>query len=387
MKYSMLSPEIKKQLNQLETPFFLFDLDIVSNNLQKINELLKPDRVYYAVKCNSLPQILQTLHKTECSFEVNNLAELEKVISCGAKPKDLINSSPITPAGDVAAMFAKGVRHFVYDSKEHIDNLGHNAPGSYVTLRIYTTNKGSEFELSKRLGADIADAVSLIQYAQKSGLKPYGLTFHVGSQCTNPDNWRIGIYECGKIFDRFPALEMINIGGGFPVKYNGYVPNIESIADVINKAIATYFKNRPKIALEPGRFIVGNAAMTATTATMVNHAPHLSRAIVDISAFVGFIEVIESGNKFHYSVETDADGEMKSYRIGGATCAGTDIILDEVMLPELKVDFKTNNNGNSRLYFLNTGAYTTEYFPQKAGNGFNGAKIPKIYYMAGKNII
>ena len=139
MKYSTLTPEIREKLQQLDTPFFLFDLDIISNKLTSIKKLLNPDNIYYAVKCNSLPHILKTLQDGGCSFEVNNMAEVEKAVSCGAPPVSMINSSPITPAEDVAAMFAKGIRRFVYDSKEQVDNLSRNAPGAYVTFQGWSS--------------------------------------------------------------------------------------------------------------------------------------------------------------------------------------------------------------------------------------------------------
>jgi ornithine decarboxylase len=380
MDYKSLPDPIKRRIAELPTPFFLFDLDGVAAKLRMLREALSPDQVYYAVKCNSLPPILSTLAASGCGFEANNTDELNKVLDIGVPPERIINSSPIASARDVRAMYAAGVRIFAFDAGNQVDNLKQNAPGAWCTLRIYTTNKGSAFDLSKRLGVHVEDASDLLNYAVNTGLSVRGLTFHVGSQCTSLSNWREALLACSDLFRSYPDLRTLNIGGGFPVYYNGAVPSIVEIGAELRAVIAEAFVPTPEIHVEPGRFIVGDAALTCASVTQADERSPRSRAIVDLSVFAGLIEIIESGDGFRYPVETDAQGEPVTYQIGGASCAGTDILAKEVCLPRLQADHLDGRN-SSRIYFLNTGAYTLDYIAVGQKAGFNGSRLPGAYYL------
>jgi len=360
MDTKSLPDNILEQIAGFKTPFFLFNLDKILCNINRLRDSINPDQISFALKSNSLSPVLEAISRHGCGFEANNLTEYEKAINAGALPSTIINSSPIAPAADVIEMYAKGVTYFTFDSKDQVQNLKINAPAAKAVMRIASTNEGSRFDLSRNMGVQQNSAVELLRYAKASGLYIYGLTFHVGSQCLSPSNWRAGIVQCANLFEQFSELEMINIGGGFPVCYNGPVPDITSIARIINQSIHDHFVNRPIIYVEPGRFIIGDCALACGSATNIRDHNSVSRVTVDLSVFGGLIELIEIGDGFQYPIETTANGEMRSYRIIGATCAGTDVIAEEVQLPRLEVDHRALGN-SSRVYLLNTGAYSLEY--------------------------
>ncbi len=95
---------------------------------------------------------------------------------------------------------------------------------------------------------------------------------------------------------------------------------------------------------------------------------------------------IEVGDGFQYPIKTDGEGEIRSYRIIGSTCAGTDVIAEKIQLPILSVDHKAPMN-SSRIYLLNTGAYTLEYVLSIGMNGFNGLTIPCAYFFKNGEIV
>ena len=381
----LLPDPLWKRLSDLETPFFLFNLDELGKRVKIIRSALEPVGLYYVVKCNSHPAILKTFHDLSCGFEANNRAELKKVHATGARADQVINSSPITPAADVAYMFAAGVNRFACDSLDQIDNLHYNAPGSKVYIRLFTTNSGSRLDLSKRLGISPEDAPKLIDYAKARGLKPYGVTFHVGSQCRNPDNWRVGIREAAGLFNRFPEMTMLDIGGGFPIPYHMDIPEISDIFEVIQEAIRTCFRSRPDLVVEPGRFLVGTSGLLVTSVVQSETKDPISRAVVDASVFTGLIEKLEFKNGFQYPLQVNHNGGSRRYTILGPTCDGEDIIASDVDLPFLKVDHQRPRN-SSRIFIKNTGAYTFDYSPIRHGDAFNGAKVPEVYLRKGEVI-
>lgn len=336
MQFNSFSADLQKQLATLQTPFFVYDLDKVKENYQFLVDRLEPDGVYFAVKSNSLPQILRTLSQAGSGFEVNSRMEMEKAVRAGADPKNMINSSPIKIPRELRHMYGEGVREFAFDSKDELDKLKEFAPGSSVHLRIYSQNEGSKWALNNKFGAEVRQALHLLEYAADSGLVPYGLTFHVGSQCTNTDNWEQAIKESAHLFHEFDGLEVLNIGGGLPASYKSNSADPARMIESINRSIDAYFDERPTLYVEPGRFITADAAITMASVIGTKEGDYLSWAYIDTSIFSGFTEIIEDAeNSFEYNVEALTEGKEKRYNIAGASCAGSDVFARKVTLPLL----------------------------------------------------
>ena len=115
MDYNRLSPKLRKEIVNLETPYYLFDTSLIKRKILKIKELINPLQIFYALKANSLPEIIKTVSESGCGFEINNLAEYERIVSV-IKKKDIpfINSSPISSPNDVYQMYHKGIKYFTW---------------------------------------------------------------------------------------------------------------------------------------------------------------------------------------------------------------------------------------------------------------------------------
>lgn len=375
-----LSRTLMRKIDERTTPYFQFDLTKINKNIGAVKSLVQPDEMFYAVKCNSLEKVLETVGNAGCGFEINNKNEWLLLERLGLSELPMINSSPISSAEDVRFLYAKGVRMFCFDSKEQVDNLSANAPGADVYVRLFHGNRECRFKLN-RLGADFPLAMELVTYARKKKLNPVGVTFHVGSQCRDSESWESAIRQSALLFEAFPCLKILNLGGGFPVRYHQYIPSLNEIGATIQESLDKYFKRRPKIYVEPGRFLVGDSAFTCTSVLQVREGSPISRAVVDMSVFSGFMEILEIKDGFHYRVSGEAvtrEG-FRRYQLGGPTCAGTDVICNDILLPELYVDFKSPHL-SSRIYFANTGAYTLDYIAWDQRSGFNGSRIPRVYF-------
>ena len=132
--------------------------------------------------------------------------------------------------------------------------------------------------------------------------------------------------------------------------------------------------------VEPGRYLVGDCACAVSSVIQVEEKETVSRAILDMSLFSGFMEILEIHNGFRYPVQALSNGLERNYQLQGCTCAGTDILASDIRLPELHVDYRRPQN-SSRIIFQQTGAYTLDYLPETEAFGFNGAKIPEVYYL------
>jgi ornithine decarboxylase len=132
-----------------------------------------------------------------------------------------------------------------------VEKLARFAPGSKVYVRLSVPNEGSEWPLTRKFGVELDAALKLLIYARDRGLKPVGITFHVGSQCTNVYNWNIALDKARVLWDRAEKknirMDTLNIGGGYPINYTKSVVKIDSIEKNINNLIYQRFPDNIKI--------------------------------------------------------------------------------------------------------------------------------------------
>src|SRR3954470_5493308 len=254
----------------LETPVLLLDRASLRRAYAHFRAALPEADSYYAVKANPHPEVLRTLAAQGSGFEVSSLAELQAVRALGVPATRIMSSNPIKPVAFIQAAHAAGLDRFAVDSRAELVKLAHHAPGSRVYVRLTVDNSGSEWPLAKKYGASAADAVQLLREARAFGLRPYGLTFHVGSQCLDKESWTSALLLCHEIWRELAAegiaLEMLSLGGGFPVRHTRPVPALEEIAHEARRVVRSLFPaERVELTVEPGRALVGDAGLLVAT--------------------------------------------------------------------------------------------------------------------------
>ncbi len=359
------------------TPAFWFSGKRIKANYHRFTKGLPGVKVFYPLKVNPDPRIAKLLAQEGAGFDAASIGEIRIAIKIGVSPERIIFTTPVKSINEIRAAYKIGVRVFAADSLMEIDKLAHSAPGCKVLLRIQTTNKGSQWPLSRRFGAEIKQAPNLLQFIADQKLTPFGITFHVGSQCTNILNWKLAIRQVAKIIETYEKkngqdIKVIDVGGGFPVCYKKDVPSLESIFSVITDEIKKCFKDREiEIWTEPGRAIVADAAFATTTVIGRTKRGHKNWLFCDLGTFNGLLELIEPSSKgFAYELYAPAgknsNGKEKHFILTGPSCDGDDILAENVELPNIGV--------GDRIYFLKTGAYSMAY-----SSSFCGNAKPKVY--------
>lgn len=363
------------------TPYLMCDLGVVRDRYRRLTTALDGFRCFYAMKCNSASDVLVTLAEMGCGFEVASMGELEILQQCGLDPRDVLYSNTVKPPTHVAAAHAAGLWRFAFDSEQELYKLAHHAPGCAVTLRLRVDDSLSTFPLSRKFGADPADGVELMALAQLLGLRPYGLTFHVGSQCASPLAWRQALTAAGRVLtDLFASgteLEMLDIGGGFPARYLEDVPSIEQIAEVINDSVHELLPYRPPLlAAEPGRYLVAESAVLAAGVLGQEVRAGENWLYLDVGAYNGLIETQQTVGQWRYPLWSSrpdhAVAQQTPYTVTGPSCDSSDTMFHGVMLPRsLEVD--------DRVYIGCAGAYTLSY-----ASRFNGFPPPACLYVGAR---
>ena len=349
------------------TPALVIDAQVIRSKYQEFREALHEADIYYAIKANPAPELVKLIHELGAGFEVASEGELELLFCSGVSPSKIISSNPAKTPSFIKSAFSRGITTFALDSYTEIEKLSRLAPGSKVYVRLSVSNEDSEWPLDRKFGVETEDAVKLLIAAKKESLEPYGITFHVGSQCTNPTAWIKAIEKSKIVWESAEnagiELKSINVGGGFPCEYTKPVPSMAEISQAIRQALTTNFPETVEIVAEPGRALVGEAGIITTTVIAKAIRNEQQWFYLDIGIFNGLMEAI-GGIK--YKAITPRKGAVKECALAGPSCDSMDIIADDVQLPELEV--------GDRLYLMSAGAYTTSYASQ-----FDGFPIPEIY--------
>jgi ornithine decarboxylase len=215
--------------------------------------------------------------------------------------------------------------------------------------------------------------------AKELGLDPYGLSFHVGSQQRDAVAYEAAIAKVGMLFtdlsERGVNLRMVNLGGGFPVRYSSDVPGIDHFAQTIMGAMTKAFGNAiPEMIVEPGRFIVGDAGVVSSEVVLVSRKAKddpVRWVYLDIGRFGGLAET--EGESIKYRLRTPHDGhKVGPVAIAGPTCDGADILYEKANY-RLPLALRAGD----RLDLLSAGAYVTTY----AAQSFNGFQPLEEHYI------
>src|ERR1700691_2761041 len=191
------------------TPLVVVDHKVLRENYAQFQKYLPRVQVYYAVKANSEPAIVQTFYEAGASFDVASVAEFlnvhEKIKDLPAKERQdfiwdrIIYANPIK-AVETLEQLDPYKPLVTYDNYEEVIKIARHAPHSGLVLRLRVPNTGSMVELSSKFGALPGEAVDLIAFAHNNKLVVEGLSFHIGSQCTNIQNYIQSLHLASGIF-------------------------------------------------------------------------------------------------------------------------------------------------------------------------------------------
>ncbi len=202
-----------------EGPRLIVDIDVVRDNYLAFAKAMPDTRVFYAVKANPAHEILELLARLGSCFDCASIGEIEMVLAVGATADRISFGNTIKKERDIQRAYERGVRLFAVDCEAEVEKIARAAPGSKVFCRILCDGAGAEWPLSRKFGCQPELAPRVLELAHRLGLVAHGLSFHVGSQQTNPKMWDEALASSAAIFrdlaERGIQLAMVNLGGGF----------------------------------------------------------------------------------------------------------------------------------------------------------------------------
>jgi ornithine decarboxylase len=376
-----VTPKIERFLTdrQPETPCLVVDLDRVEDNYRAMVAAFPQSRIFYAIKANPARPVLERLVALGANFDAASWEEISMCLAAGATPDRISFGNTIKKAAAIRRAREAGIDLFVFDSAEELAKIAEHAPGARVFCRLIVATDGAAFPLSRKFGTHTDMAVELMQQAAALGLVPYGLSFHPGSQQVGPDAHEAAIGQVAMLFDELEQhgikLAMINLGGGFPTRYQDEIAPVADFGRGIGRALAFHFGNDlPEVLLEPGRYLVGDAGVVESEVVLVSQRSKtdpLRWVYLDIGRFGGLAETEDESTRYHITTPHDG-GPDGPVIIAGPTCDSADTLYE-----------RSNNRmplaltAGDRVRLHAAGAYISTY----ASTGFNGFKPLDEYYV------
>jgi ornithine decarboxylase len=375
----MTPKQLQSLARQHGTPIQVVDHHVLRQNYALFRKHLPKVQAYYAVKANPDPAIVRTFYEAGASFDVASLAEFMQVHDLmrhlpAQEQQDfiwdkVIYANPTKPRQTLQAL--DQYRPLVtYDNLNELKKIKQYAPHAGVVLRLRVPNTGSVVELSSKFGCDPGEAVDLVLEAFRLGLVVEGLSFHVGSQCTNFENFVQALNMAAAVMhesrSRGHAIKILDIGGGFPAPYNKHVKPFGLLARKINAELDRLFPHDTQILAEPGRFLVATAV--TSVASIIGKAVRDGKTcyFIDDSVYQTFSGILF--DHIQYPLKTFKLGKTEICAVFGQSCDGLDVISHSEELPDLEID--------DWVYAEKIGAYSNA-----SATWFNGFAPAKIVHV------
>ena len=375
----MTSKQLQTLARARGTPVVVIDHNKLRDNYAVFKKHLPKVQAYFAVKANAEPAIVRTFYRAGASFDVASLPEFMLVYENikQLSPKEhqdfiwdkIIYANPTKPKETLQAL-DQYKPLVTYDNLAELKKIRQYAPHAGVVLRLRVPNTGSMVELSSKFGCNPGEAVDLIVAAFEMGLVVEGLSFHVGSQCTNFQNFVQALEMSAAVMreakSRGHEIKILDIGGGFPAPYDRHVKPFSALAKKINGEIDRLFPGEIQILAEPGRFLVATAATAVESIIGKAIRDGKTCYYIDDSVYHTFSGIIFDHCQYH--LKAFKKGKTEVCAVFGQTCDALDTISLSESLPDLEIE--------DLVYSENIGAYSSA-----SATWFNGFAPAKIVHV------
>ncbi|MEM8741414.1 MAG: type III PLP-dependent enzyme [Pseudomonadota bacterium] len=355
--------------HRYDRPTLVLDPEIVAARYRSLKSGLGTARIHYAVKANPAPEILSRLVAEGACFDAASQQEIALCLAAGAAPADISFGNTVKRMQDIAWAHRAGVTLFAADAVEELEKIAGHAPGAEICIRLLVERSAADWPLSRKFGAAPELVPTLMDRAMALGLRPAGISFHVGSQARRPEMWHDTLDVAHRVWCASEAaghrLDVLNIGGGFPACYGEDVPHPTAYAAAVHAEVAARFGTVPRLMAEPGRGLVAEAGAIAAQVLLVARkrpGDALRWVYLDIGMFSGLAETIDEA--IRYQILTPHDGGPAGPCIlAGPSCDSADVLYEQ-----RPMDLPLALAAGDRVIIRTAGAYTSSY----ASVGFNG---------------
>jgi ornithine decarboxylase len=336
---TLTESEIRALVARFGSPLLVVDCEQVRRQYRALKAALPGVDLHYALKPLPHAAVVSCLRDEGAYFDLATTGEVELVKDQGIAPSRCIHTHPIKRDSDIRDALRYGVTTFVADNPEELKKFVRYRKRAEVLLRVSFRSPNAVVDLSKKFGCEPGAVLGLIEQARRMGVRVRGLSFHVGSQATDPAKYVEAVQACTNLMAEavlagLPSLDVLDIGGGYPVAYNDAVMPIDEFCRPIRAALAK-LPPHVRVIAEPGRFIAAPAAIAVSS--VMGKAKRDGRwwYYLDDGVYGSYSGQMFDHAKYPVSVLREG-GELHESVLAGPTCDSIDVIDESIMLPELE---------------------------------------------------
>ncbi|NPD16878.1 type III PLP-dependent enzyme [Xinfangfangia sp. D13-10-4-6] len=325
------------RLHQPENPVLFFAPSVAQAAARRFIQGF-PGLVTYAVKSNPGEEMIENLAAAgirgfDCAspFEIDLIRELV--------PDAAIHyHNPVRSPAEIRHAVAKNVKSYSVDSRSELKKLTDLVPveGVEISVRFKLPVGGAAYNFGAKFGATAELAVELLQIVAEAGYTP-SLTFHPGTQCTDPEAWAAYIRKAAEICEEAGVrIARLNVGGGFPNHRLAAVqPDYDAIFAAIGRTADEAFgEARPALVCEPGRALCGDAftlvarikAIRDDAHVFLNDGVYGSLNEMPMIGMIDRLQVMSPEGVLRH-------GDLVPRIAFGPTCDSVDRLPGELMMP------------------------------------------------------
>jgi diaminopimelate decarboxylase len=315
------------------------------------------------VKSNNDDRLLKWLHQEGARFDCASPKEIQQALSAGANPRHILYANPCKSLTDVKTAKQLGISTTVVDSPEEVQKLLEAGYRGSTLIRLKVPDAASAMPFSRKFGAPLSWLPDIF-YALKGQdkIRHIGWSFHVGSICNDPNQYRTAIEMCAEASSQSQTqASVVDIGGGFIPDPEKFAAAAAAIRD--SQAL---FPDTTKWIAEPGRFFSSSVATLYVTVIGTKGGKIYT---INDSVYGSFSNIPFDGQRPTYRlIAANADQRPRvRATLFGHTCDSADCLAEDIDLPELRV--------GDLLEVPNMGAYTLV-----SASMFNGFPLAERHY-------
>ncbi len=321
------------------SPLLILDCNELRKRYQLLQSQLPGADLYYAIKAFAHPVALEGLSEMGAHFDVASAGEIDLLRDLKISGRRTIHTHPIKKDADIKAALRGGSTTFVVDNIDELKKLIPYKQRIGLLLRVSFRSDTAKVDLSRKFGCAPDQVPELVRQAAELGVHVRGLSFHVGSQSLTPDAHVDAIKRCAALIKEIEQrenrpMDVLDIGGGFPVDYAMTGFNAENYFAPVRTAMIE-LPDHISIIAEPGRFLIAPAVTGISTVTGKARRGEYLWYYLDDGIYGSYSGQLFDHTTYPLQIFNNSPERKKSI-LAGPTCDSIDIIAEDVDLPELQ---------------------------------------------------
>lgn len=335
------------------TPCYVYSTAEFENNWRALDSAFgdTPHLICYAVKANSNLAILNLLAKLGSGFDIVSGGELQRVLAAGGDADKIVFSGVAKSSQEIEMALScseRGVRCINIESRAELDRIQHIAAKLNTTARIgFRVNPDVDARThpyiatgleTAKFGLAFKDAIEAYEAASAMpNISIHSMACHIGSQITELEPFADAVSRVAllvlELAERGIEIQQLDLGGGLGIAYQGETPpSAQAYVDNLLAQLKTHGVNIP-IAIEPGRYIAGNAGVLLTRVEYLKPTASKNFAIVDAgmndlmrpSLYQAYHQ-IRSVTEPTQSTASSTTPSTRTWEVVGPVCESADVL-------------------------------------------------------------